>query len=236
MIEFLYTATPLAVRPARADVRQVAPLMLYGFDVFDPIGFNIDNTDKDSPARNAALMAYYFAAAEFFALYVGALTERLPADMTTDELRAATDYPARRATYLEAGRAYIRAINPGKTDAQLFAVPLSFYGLTVQRLQERAFGGPEAKESIISAAKIDTRVGECLTEYAARAPGTGTAPSPTPTPAPTPTPVHPGIATLTRWRAVLSDARRLETDALNIGQALAGVLAAWREARKVEGR
>lgn len=244
MIEYAYLPDPLRVNTSatlRANV-----LFLYGFSGADPCAIAVSIQDANTNTRVAAVMANYYTPASNFARYLAALYAITDSgyvgavsSVPTATLATAAEYTARVNTYLDACRAYLRAVNPGKTDAELFGGTngeIAFLKWTATL--------PNGTVKNFSAAQIANRIAACLAEYNTRTGATVVTPTPTPTPAPTPTPTPtptpvptstPTLAeqaanAVARWRAVLSDARRLETDATNIGAALTGVLQAWQAA------
>lgn len=234
MIEYAYLPDPLRVNTSatlRANV-----MFLYGFSGADPCAIAVSVQDANTNTRTAAVMANYYTPASNFARYLAALYAITDSgyvgavtSVPTATLATAAEYTARVNTYLDAGRAYLRAVNPGKTDAELFGGTngeIAFLKWTATL--------PNGTVKNFSAAQIANRIATCLTEYNARTGATVVSPTPTPTPTPAPAPVQTlaeqAAAAVARWRAVLSDARRLETDATNIGAALTGVLQAWQAA------
>ncbi len=237
---FFYLSNPLRKNVLPRDTADTVSLatFTYGFqNNADPIGGTLSRKDENTPARNNAIMATYFTPTENFSLWLAWI---LGAESTINygaRADQALFFEAKVIQWLDAVRAYIRAINPGRADAELFPTdtPISFRkfywnktgatnGLSVNDIRNEVArltnNAPQKPLPLFVPDPVPVPV-----------PVPNPNPNPNPTPQPAPQPVPPTAAeTVARWRLVLSDARRLETDASAIGLALRSVLQAWQAA------
>lgn len=220
MMEFRYTADPLAINRAPLTVTT----NVGAFMPSDPIEWALGIDDASKALRISNIMGIYFYPCRQFSLLSAAafgyyrdgtvLKQRLPGELDTATLQSLRQWGASLNTLNQAAQNYLRAINPGVADETLM---INSY--TVQNIFVRV----DETITKISLSVIRNRVDECLAELARRESLDADKPVPLDL-------ANAARVSLTRWRAALADARRVDVDAQAVITALQSIRKAWVEA------